>query len=611
MIRKEIALLASLLFIAGPSAAITLNDYVADVIQSNPQVLQRIHSYRQVIEDEHVADSGWRPSVDLTASTGAYSTNSPITGFNNRDYDSSNVALTLTQNLFNGYDTTHAQSQSQSRINSALYSIYDEADNVAIDAIAAYIDALKQRRLVKLAERNVESHERILWKIRKRSSSGVGRLSEVEQIEGRLAQAHASMIAQQNNLQDALTRLHYSLGRYVPAEELENPEMPVMPQEALNLQIDQALAKHPAMKVASYNVEANEFEHKRTKSKFYPKVDFQLKKMLGTNLSGYDGDTDETSALLNLSYNLYNGGADQADRQKKVSQVFEQREYSAHVRRQIIENLRLAWMAGDALTKQLEHLDNYVKRAGTTVDFYHEEFFIGQRDLLDLLDAEGEVNTAMMRRAEAHYDALGAVYRIYEGKGELFLSLSLGVEMSADNLRLVSLETKGVDTLPFAPDIDVDKEMDVADHCDNTLAKNSVNKYGCHDELNDGFGYRKIRLGELNIESLNFIFDTDILTEESSTRLEHVIADLKELPLNVYVEIYAHTDDWGSAKYNLSLSQRRAIKVQSLLVEAGFDPAMTKAVGYGEEKPIAGNDTDEGRAQNRRVEFLPRELGKN
>ena len=320
--------------------------------------------------------------------------------------------------------------------------------------------------------------------------------------------------------------------------------------------------------------------------------------------------------MINLTYNLYNGGADKAGQRKNLSIVYENREFSAKVRRQIIETLRLAWMAGKALNGQLKYLDEYVENANKTSSFYREEFRVGKRDLLDILDAEGELNTAMVSRATAYYDELAAVFRIYEGMGELFKAMALGVEMSEDSLKLIALDVVEIDTLPFSPDEDIDDELDVNDHCDNTLADHGVNDYGCHIETTAEFEYSKveleapeIRMGEIHLEQLNFNFDSPKLTEAALTRLESVIVSLKRLSVNPStIDVYAHTDSKGSTSYNAKLSQRRANEIKNILIESGFDGALIKAVGRGEGQPIADNKTDEGRAKNRRVEFLVQEI---
>jgi outer membrane protein OmpA-like peptidoglycan-associated protein len=70
-----------------------------------------------------------------------------------------------------------------------------------------------------------------------------------------------------------------------------------------------------------------------------------------------------------------------------------------------------------------------------------------------------------------------------------------------------------------------------------------------------------------------------------------------------------HTDNTGSAAANMALSQRRADAVRDALVKDGVDSAMLTTKGYGETKPVASNDTPEGRLQNRRTEFTAASVG--
>ena len=188
------------------AAALEMTDMVVDSISAHPEVKEKIHVYRQVVSDREIADGGWLPSVDFEASTGRFETDSPLTGNQLEDYDSSNYELSVTQNLFNGYDTTYQIQQSDARARAALYDVYDTADNIALRAIQAYLEVIKQRRLYRLALENVSAHKEILAQIRVRNQSGVGRRSQLQQTEGRLARAQASMIAQQNNLADAATQ---------------------------------------------------------------------------------------------------------------------------------------------------------------------------------------------------------------------------------------------------------------------------------------------------------------------------------------------------------------------------------------------------------------------
>lgn len=472
-------------------SAMALSEYVADSISAHPNVREKVHIFRQVERDHDIANSGWRPSIDLVASTGEYETESPLTGSQKRDYDSNQAELSITQNLFNGFNTTHQLAQARARIRSALFDLYDTADNVALDAVQAYLDVLKQQKLYKLAQENVKAHETILSQIRERSRSGVGRRSQLEQTEGRLARAQASLIAQQNNLQDATTRYHEVLGRYVQLETLAIPELPAIPSGSLDELIDAALRNHPAMRVAAFNIEAAQSDYQRSKSNNYPQLDLRLAKETGSDINGLVGDTDETSVVLNLRYNLYRGGADVAEQRKKVSIVHEQQQFAARVRRQVINTLRLAWVADQSLAHQLKYLATHINKARETVASYQEEFFIGQRDLLDLLDAKNELNTAQNQHAEAYFQALAARYRIHEGVGTLFDALQLETKVEDEDFQVVRIQARGEDKLPLNPDLDADKKQDNRDHCDNTLPNDAVSDYGCKSIQQVSIGYTR------------------------------------------------------------------------------------------------------------------------
>ncbi len=99
-----------------------------------------------------------------------------------------------------------------------------------------------------------------------------------------------------------------------------------------------------------------------------------------------------------------------------------------------------------------------------------------------------------------------------------------------------------------------------------------------------------------------FDFDSDAIKPEYHSMFQNAVKVLNENP-NITIEIEGHTDSIGPAEYNLQLSKRRAEAVKNYLVEQGIDPARITTVGLGETVPVADNNTEEGRAKNRRVDF--------
>ena len=465
------------------SNGLSMSSYISDSLGTHPRVLEQVHIFRQSQQDQAIAKSGWLPSVDLTAITNRIDGESPTVvgsqGVQKTDFDSHWAEIALTQNLFNGFDTQSNQRQAQARMRAALFQLFDTADNIALESVKAYIDVLKNYRLLELARNNVSSHEDTVRKIERKSSSGVGRRSQLEQAEGRLARAQAGLVAQQNNLQDALSEAHQVLGRYVDPQNVSEPVLPPRSSLDLDAMIDLALSQHPALQVAHYNIEAAKFDRDRARSKYYPKLDLRLAQEVGEDLNGIPGDTDETTVALTLSYNFYNGGADRAESRKRTSAIYEQQHYAANVRRQVINSLRLAWVGDKSLNEQLRFLEQYVVQAKKTVVSYKEEFFIGQRDLLDLLDAQSELNAAQTSYLEGYFDAVVARYRVLEATGGLFQGLGMMPIVEESNLKIVQISASGIDELPLNWDRDTDLERDSSDHCDNSVVGSGVNRYGC------------------------------------------------------------------------------------------------------------------------------------
>lgn len=113
----------------------------------------------------------------------------------------------------------------------------------------------------------------------------------------------------------------------------------------------------------------------------------------------------------------------------------------------------------------------------------------------------------------------------------------------------------------------------------------------------------KIEVGvTVRLKNIYFDFDKTTLKSESFVELDKVVDLLKSNP-SVEIEISGHTDSKGSDDYNLNLSQGRSQSVVDYLISQGIESYRLSAQGYGETKPIDSNDSEEGRANNRRVEF--------
>ena len=154
------------------------------------------------------------------------------------------------------------------------------------------------------------------------------------------------------------------------------------------------------------------------------------------------------------------------------------------------------------------------------------------------------------------------------------------------------------------PDADNDGDdiNDTDDKC--PVEPETKNNYkdddGCPDEVPV-----EIQSFTGKIDGIQFEVDSANLTRESYPVLDEAVQKLKDFE-DLKVSIVGHTDNQGTDEYNLDLSQRRADTVRRYLISRGIDEDRLKAIGMGMREPVTDNDTEEGRAQNRRVEFIIR-----
>ena len=179
-----------------------------------------------------------------------------------------------------------------------------------------------------------------------------------------------------------------------------------------------------------------------------------------------------------------------------------------------------------------------------------------------------------------------------------------GIADAADKCPADAEDKDNFEDADGCPDKDNDRDgiLDATDKCpDQAEIINSVDDTdGCPDE-------GKVKLTEAKIEILEKVFfktGKDAIDAKSFALLDQVSAVLVATPRIKKIRVEGHTDNVGKAKKNTQLSQKRADAVKKYLVSKGVEDARLEAIGFGPDKPIADNATDEGKEANRRVEFV-------
>ena len=183
---------------------------------------------------------------------------------------------------------------------------------------------------------------------------------------------------------------------------------------------------------------------------------------------------------------------------------------------------------------------------------------------------------------------------------ELKANDSLAKEVDGLKTRVGAVEG---DVARLKKDSDGDGVSDVFDKCPNTPAGTKVDGSGCELPKMQVLAPDTAAMvkPEAPKDRVQFAFDSDVITTDSYPTLNNLATELKSSKEKITLS--GHASSEGTEAYNLGLSKRRATSVKKFLVGAGVPSKQIKTVGYGESRPIASNDTEEGRQKNRRVEF--------
>jgi outer membrane protein OmpA-like peptidoglycan-associated protein len=150
------------------------------------------------------------------------------------------------------------------------------------------------------------------------------------------------------------------------------------------------------------------------------------------------------------------------------------------------------------------------------------------------------------------------------------------------------------------PDNDKDTVLDVQDQCPNEIGSTTQEPLGCPVKP----ALVVVTDCEVKItQQIHFEFNKDKIRPESFPVLDAVVEVMDKNP-TIKLEVQGHTDNKGAAAYNKDLSNRRAHSVMKYLISHGVTNDRLTAVGYGMERPIVDNSTEQNRALNRRVQFV-------
>lgn len=398
-------------------------------LEMHPEIQAGVNARIAADYQLRAAKGGYLPQVDLTGGYGRQGTDSPSTGNRWETMNRGESAIRLRQMVFDGFATSSEVGRQQATVNARAYSLLDTSERTALTVAQVYLDLLSRREMVRLAEQNLANHERVLDQIQLRTSRGVGRAADLDQAEARLAQARNNLITEKTNMADARTNYLSVVGQLPDELSPPAPFIDLLPATLEEARI-QMVENSPVLRSAESDIAAAEKQYEAAKSRFYPRFDAELGRTADNNIDGTLGHSNEWQAMLRMNFNLYAGGSNKADLEAKSYLTNQALDIRNNALRQLNEELGLAWNALDNANAQLPIAQQYVDHSIRVRSAYQQQFSLGERTLLDLLDSENETFTAQRRLLEVQTIQLFTQYRIKATIGQLLKSQGVVAPMA-------------------------------------------------------------------------------------------------------------------------------------------------------------------------------------
>jgi adhesin transport system outer membrane protein len=411
---------------SGVALAETLTEVVTTAIETNPQVTSAAKKKDAADSAINAARGGYFPKIDFLYGAGREQSKNATTLATTPDYVHMNrnqEGAVLNQMLWDGFGVKSEVDRRRAISESSAHRTYGTAEEIAAQAIEAYIEVLKNKELVSYAKENLGAHQKTFDQVKLRSDKGVGRRADLEQIDARTALAIANLQAAESSLREAEITYLKVVGK-APV----NLTMPVVPKN-IPASVDEAvkigLENHPVLKSAQSDVDAAQAQREIARSFISPRLEFEASYSTNRNLDGVVAPNNDRMVMLWMKWNLFRGGFDYHRLGETGHQINEASEIARNTSRQVENKVRLDYNTYATARDRLPSLDRYVKSSDSTRATYAQQFSIGQRTLLDLLDSENEYFTARSTQANGKFLEMLARYRILNAMGRLLSTLDV------------------------------------------------------------------------------------------------------------------------------------------------------------------------------------------
>lgn len=417
-----------------PLSALTLEDTVRAVLETNPEI-EAAEANKQAIEFELDQARAFRmPKFELEAWAGssyddgtrsidASSASDPIEGYR--------VTGRVSQVLYDGFRIRSEVERQAYRVDAAALRVLERSEFLSLEAVRLYADVVRSRDMLNLARQNLDYHRDVYARLDNAFGSGAIPVGDVQQANERVLFAEDTLI---NFELDAQTIEN----EFIQIVSSEPTSLGTVPSISSNVHAseEQALAvarrQNPTIRFSQADVGSAEARWRVAEANRGPTLHLEAEVSAGDDVGGYEGRLADAEVGVVLRYEIQ-GGRKKAARQEQIRRVSESRATLLHQTRLVEREVRDTWADWKAAERRVSTLARQAQLSQELRDTYEEEYTVGSRSLLDILNTQNSLFQAQVNLVNARSLETYIRYRLLAATGTLLSSMGIEPPEDATN----------------------------------------------------------------------------------------------------------------------------------------------------------------------------------
>lgn len=401
----------------------SLRDAIVAALKENPEIQIALARQDDAKYGVHEAWASYLPHVDVQAGWGR-ELQKPATGASTQAFRSE-ASVTMSQNIWDFGVTLNDIKRARATYRSAQWATREQIEGIAYDITNAYLGVLARQDLLTLGEEELAATNKILRIVTVQKDLGLTTPADVGRAQSRVENVQSQILDRKSAFEQA-RNAYKRLTNHLPARVVDLPPGGTTLPENADAAVELIATRSPKLAQAVQDRRSLDKQYDSQTGAFFPRIGMMVQGNSKNNVSGLTGRTQDARAMVTLSYNLFNGGADRATRRRIGARLREADYELDRRRREVEQDIRIDYEALKAARDKIATIDAEIESAARVADLYRQQFREGRRTVFELLDSQQVLFAARANRVNNGIAMRAAEYRVLQKLGGLFDLVSGG-----------------------------------------------------------------------------------------------------------------------------------------------------------------------------------------